>query len=92
MALVRASQRIWLEKSIKCRKAVGNSIKLVLFKATRSTWNKGNSSKKAVILFLKLTSELRAGYRLLSHCSCIWQNTQANILNQLRYSFFWDVT
>ena len=75
MTLVRPSQRIWLEKIIKCRKAVGNSSKLVLFKATRSTWNKdsckSSCSKKAVISFLTFTSELRAGYRLLSHCSCI---------------------
>jgi hypothetical protein len=76
MTLVRASQRIWLEKIIKCRKAAGNSSKLVLFKAIRSTWIKGKSykssrSKKAVTSFLKFTSELRAGCRLLSHCSCI---------------------
>jgi hypothetical protein len=76
MTLVRASQRMWLEKIIKYRKAVGNSSKLVLFKATRSKWNKGKScksslSKMAVISFLKFTSELRTGYRLLSHRSCI---------------------
>ena len=75
MTLVRASQRIWVEKFMKCRKAVGNSSKLVLFMATFSTWNKksckSSRSKKAVISFLKFTSELRVGYRLLSQCSYI---------------------
>ena len=64
------------KKIIKCGKADGNSSKILLFKATRSTWNKGKScksyrSKKGVISFLKFTYELRAGYRVLSHCSCI---------------------
>jgi hypothetical protein len=48
MTLVRASQRMWLEKIIMYRKAVGNSSKLVLFKATHSKWNKGKSCKSSL--------------------------------------------
>jgi hypothetical protein len=81
MALVSASQRVWLELIMNCRKAVGNSSKLLLFKATRSTWNKDKGcklshSKKAVISFLKFTSVMRAGYRLMSHCNCIVGKTR----------------
>ena len=96
MTLVRASQRIWLEKIIKCRKAVGNSSKLYY-------------SRPHVLHGIKTAVNRLARRRLLfrfwsSHLNCTqgtsfwvtvvasWQNTQADILNQLRYSFFWDVT